>query len=198
MMLALMAWPWVAGRHLHVLRADRRDHVAGSEPVVVEPGRIQPDAHGVRRAEHLHVADARGAVERVEQVRTHVVGEILVAHAVVGGNEPDHDEEVARRFVDADAGLLHFLRKQRQCELQLVLHLHLRGVGHGALRERQRDGGAAVGITLRGHVIEVVDAVQLLLDHLHHGVLHRLRRGAGVVEADADLRRSQRRVLAHR
>ena len=45
-------------------------------------------------------------------------------------------------------GLLHFLRQQRHGELQLVLHLHLRDVGIGALREGQRDRGRAVGVAL--------------------------------------------------
>ena len=79
------------------------------------------------------------AVERVEQVGRDVVGEVLVAHAAVGGDEAEHDEEVARRLVDAHARLLHLLRQVRHGELQLVLHLHLRGVRVRALREGERD-----------------------------------------------------------
>ena len=44
-------------------------------------------------------------------------------------------------------------------------------------------------------VIEIVDAVHLLFDDLHHRVLHGLRRGARIVERDADLRRRDGRVL---
>ena len=94
MMLALIAWPGAAGRppicadrHLHVLRADGGDHVAGGQAVVVELGRVEPDAHRVLRAEHRDVADALGAVQRIEQVGGDVVGEVLVAHAAVGGDE---------------------------------------------------------------------------------------------------------------
>ena len=125
--------------NLHVLRADGGDHVAGGEAVVVELRGIEPDAHRILRTEHRDVADARRAIQRIEDVRRDVVGQVLVAHAAVGGDEAHHHEEVARRFVHPDAGLLDFLRQQRHGGLQLVLHLHLRGVGHRALRERQRD-----------------------------------------------------------
>ena len=156
MMLALMAWPGAAGSP-PIEPADTCTFCARIaattspvvRPIVVEPGRIDPDAHRVLRAEDLHVADALGAVERIQQVGGDVVGEILVAHAVVGGDEPQHDEEVARRLVHAHAGLLHFLRQQRHGELQLVLHLHLRDVRIGALREGQRDARGAVGTAPR-------------------------------------------------
>ena len=174
-----------ADGNLHVLRTDGGDHVAGGEAEVIELRGIQPDAHRILRTEHLHVADARRAIQRIENVGRDVVGQILVAHAAIGGDETHHHEEVARRFVHPDAGLLDFLRQQRHRSLQLVLNLHLRGVRHRALRERQRDRRGAVGIGLGGDVGEVVDAVQRLLDDLDHRVLHRLRGGARVVHVDA-------------
>ena len=51
-------------------------------------------------------------------------------------------------------------------QLQLVLHLHLGDVRVGALLEGERDLPAAGGVAGRGHVEQVVDAVQLLLDDL--------------------------------
>ena len=72
-------------------------------------------------------------------LRRDVVGDVLARHAVVGGDEAEDDEEVARGLGDADALLLHLLRQQRHRQLELVLHLHLRDVGFGALLEGQRD-----------------------------------------------------------
>ena len=56
----------------------------------------------------------------------------------------------------------------------------------------------AVRLRVGGDVVEVVDAVQLLLDDLHDRVLQRLRGGAGIAHVDADRGRRDRGILAHR
>ena len=48
------------------------------------------------------------------------------------------------------------------------------------------------------HVDQVIEPAHLLLDHLHDGVLDRLRRGAGIGRGDLDRRRRDRRILLDR
>ena len=55
--------------------------------------------------------------------------QVVLGHRAVGGHEARHDQEVLGGLGDADALLLHFLRQQRLRQRQLVLHLHLGGVG---------------------------------------------------------------------
>lgn len=185
MMVALSWVPGSAGRpaelaggYLHVLRGDRSAHVDRGQLELVQLGRIQPDTHGVLRTEHLEVAHACGPRDRVLHVGDDVVGQVVLGHAAVFGHQADHQQEVLHCLGDADTLLLHFLRQQRGGQVQLVLYLDLRGVRVGALLEGGGDGHAAVGVTFRRHITQVVDPVELLLDHLHHGVLHGLRRGA--------------------
>ncbi len=188
----------LAGGHLHVLRLDRGPDVGRRQLIRGQPRRIEPDPHRVLRAEYLEVADARRARQRVLDVRHDVVGKVLARHAAVARHHADDHQEVAHRLGHADALLLHLLRQQRRGELQLVLDLHLRDVRIGALLERDGDGHVAVAVALGGDVAQAVQPIELLFDDLHHGVLHGLRRGAGVVDLDRDGRRRDGRILADR
>ena len=58
----------LAGRHLVVLRLDGRDHVARHQLVGGQLVGVEPDAHGVRRAEHIGIAHAVDAADRVLDV----------------------------------------------------------------------------------------------------------------------------------
>ena len=188
----------LTGGHLDVLSGDRGLHVHRGQVVVVQLGRVEPDPHGVLGTEHLEVTDTRGPGDRVLHVRHDVVRQVVLGHAAVLGNHADHQQEVLHRLGHADALLLYFLRQQRGGQVELVLHLDLRGIGVGALLEGRGDGHAAVGVTFRGHITQVVDAVELLLDHLDHGVLHGLRRGTRIGHGDRDRGRRDARVLVDR
>ena len=84
----------LAGRDLHVLLADRRDHVAGGEAARGELLRIEPHAHRVvARAEHAHVAHAGQARERVAHVQHGVVAQIERVVAAIRGGEVHHHHE---------------------------------------------------------------------------------------------------------
>ena len=65
---------WIAGRH-----------IGGGQAVIVELGRVEPNAHGVFGAEQLVVADAVGAAERVLHGRRDEVGEVDRAEPAIGG-----------------------------------------------------------------------------------------------------------------
>ena len=88
----------LAGGNLGVLRLQRGHHVAGGQVVVVELGRIQPDAHGVLGAEDLHLADALEAADDVLDVGYQIVGQRIAVHRAVLRNQADNQQEVAGRF----------------------------------------------------------------------------------------------------
>ena len=73
-----------AGRHLQVLFAHRRDHVAGREPARGQLLRVQPHAHRVvAGAEQAHIAGARQAREFVTDLDQRVVAQIQTVIATV-------------------------------------------------------------------------------------------------------------------
>ena len=188
----------LTGGHLDVLRRDRGADVGRGQVEFVQLGRVEPDAHRVLGTEDLEVTDTGGPRDRILHVRHDVVGQVVLGHAAVTRYHADHQEEVFHCLGHTDTLLLHFLRQQRGREVQLVLNLYLRGVGVGALLEGRGDGHAAVGVTFRGHITQVVDTVELLLDHLDHGVLHGLRRSARVGHGDRNGRWRNARVLVDR
>ena len=86
---------------------DRVGHVDRRQRVVVQLGRVEPDAHRVLRAEHVDVADAVDAAERVLHVRRDVVRDVVLASCCRRRHEADHQQEAAARLGDPDARLLH-------------------------------------------------------------------------------------------
>jgi hypothetical protein len=188
----------LAGGNLHVLRLNGAAHVHRGQLEAVELGRVEPDTHCVLRAEHLEVADTLGPRDRVLHVGDDVVGQVLTGQAAVFRHHADDHEEVAHRLGHADALLLHFLRQQGGGQLQLVLHLNLGDIRVNPLFEGNDDLHAAVGVARRTDIAQAVEAVELLFDHLHYGVLHRLRRGARVADLNGDGRRRDARILVDR
>ncbi len=188
----------LAGRDLGVLGLDGVDHVDGGQLVVVQLGRVQPDAHGVLGAEELQFAHPLHPADDVLDVGDHVVGQGVAVHGAVFRDQTDDQQEVAGGFDHLDALALHGLGQERHGQLQLVLDLDLGDVRVGAGLEGQADGDRAGRVAGGGHVDQVVDAVQLLLDDLGDRVLHGLGRGARIDRADADLRRRDGRILGDR
>ena len=107
-----------------------------------------------------------------------------MADAGVGRAERHHHEEVLPALGDEHAAAGHFVGQAAHGLLQLVLHLNLRHVDVGARRERQ--GGTRLARLVAGgvDVQQVVDALELLLDHLRDRVVYRFGRGAHVVGAN--------------
>jgi hypothetical protein len=159
---------------------------------------VQPDAHGVLRAEQLDVAHAVDAAEGVLQVAGDVVGQVGVGGLGIIGIHADDQQEVAGRLGDGQALLLHFLRQERGGRLQLVLDLHLGDVDVGAGLEGQGRGGRARAVAGRRHVVQAVQALHLLLDDLGDAVLDGLGRGAGIDGVDRDLGQGDVGILGDR
>ena len=185
-------------RDLDVLAPDRVVHVGRREGVAVEPGRVQPDAHRVLRAEQRVVAHARGAAQWILHVGGEEVGDGLAIHLPVTGDEGDDHQEVRGPLHDADPLLLHLYRKLGCGQGELVLDLHLRDVRVGALLEGERDLHASVLVAGGREVPQAVEPAELLLDDLDDRVLHGLGGGSGGGHADRDLRRRDAGVLRDR
>ena len=170
-----------ARRHLHVLPAQRVDHVAGGEIARGELLRIEPDAHRVvARAEDGDVAHAVDAGEHVLHVQRRVVGDVEQIARIVRRVEMDHHHQVGRLLHHRDADIAHLLGEARQGDGDPVLHQHLRGIEIGAELEGDGERHGAVAGRLRGHVQHVVDAVDLLLDRRGDGLGDDIGRGARI------------------
>jgi len=188
----------LSGGHLYVLRADGGFNVHRGQVVFVQLGRVEPDTHGVLGTEHLEVAHTFGTGNRVLHVGDDVVRQVVLVHAAVFGHHADDHQEVFNRLGHTDTLLLNLLRQQWGRQVELVLYLNLSGVRVCTLLEGGGDAHAAVGVAFRRHISQVVNTVELLLDHLNHGVLHGLRRSARVGHGDRDGRWRNARVLVDR
>ena len=66
------------------------------EVVLIQEITIQPDAHGILRAEELYIADAVKAADGIFDVRCNVVGYIILSGArVIGDESGNHQETTA-------------------------------------------------------------------------------------------------------
>src|SRR5690606_28685140 len=82
------------GGHLHVLLADGVGRVAGGQLKAIQFGRVQPDAHGILRAEQQEVTPPVNPRDRVLQIGGDVVTQVEVIHATALINQADDLHEV--------------------------------------------------------------------------------------------------------
>jgi hypothetical protein len=127
-----------------------------------------------------------------------VVAQVVLIVAAVDRFQSDDESKVPRRLGDRQTLLLDFQGQQSGRRLQLVLYLHLGGVGVGSLGKGHGDRGRARRVAGRGEVDQVVEPLHLLLDDLSGGVLERLGVGAWEDRGHRDLRRRQGRELGDR
>jgi hypothetical protein len=173
-----------ASRRLHVLAADRSDHVAGRQAALRHLLRIEPDAHRVvARAKQLHVADAFDARQPVLDVEHRVVAQIRHVVAAALRQEVYDHGQVGRTLDRDDAQAPYFLGQARLGLRDAVLHHLLRLVGVGAELEGDGERHQAVGGRLAAHVEHVLDAVDRFLDRRRHRLGDDLRVGARVLRA---------------
>ena len=169
-----------AGGHLGVLRLDGIGNVRWHQAEIVQLVGVHPDAHGILRAEHLHRADTGDAAERVHHLRRNKVGNVDIVVAVAFVVNRDDQDVVGRRLGDGDALLLHLGRQLRNCLLHLVLNLHLGDVGICAGREGGSDRHRTVGVGRGREIQKMVEAGELLFDHLGDRILQGFGVGAGI------------------
>ncbi len=164
-----------------------------------EPIGLQPDAQRVvAGAEDTDFADARHAVQRVDDVDVRVVREEERVVRVRWRQERDHHHRQARRLAQCQAVLRDVGRQVRLCLRDPVLDVDLIDVGVGADVERHRQLHRPVVAVGRLHVEHVVDAVDLLFERRRHGLFDGLRVGAVIGRRHDDLWRHDVRELRHR
>ncbi len=177
-----------AGGDLDVLALHGIQRRGRGQAVGVQLVRIQPDPHRVIGAEQVRGADTVDALDGVQHVGGDEMVELRGIRAAGTGAQRDHGQEAGARLVDLQALLIHFCGQERLRQRGAVLRLHFGYVGVGAGGEGQGDLRLAEA-RLGGEVEKVVDAGELLLDHLRDGGFHRARVRAGVAGIDLDLRR---------
>ncbi len=180
---------------LHIVNLERRDDVFNGQLIIRQLVGIEPDAHGIFRAENLRLAHTRHTRQNALQVGNGIIGQVLHVHTAVFGNQGDHHQVVSCGFSDRDPPALDHLGQVRHGALQFVLHLRPGKIRIGACLEGQLDSGAARRIAVCAHVEQFVEAGHLLLDDLGDAVLHGLGRRPGVACVNGDGRRGDGGVL---
>ncbi len=133
-----------AARRLAVLLLDGRQHLRGRKAEAREPRRIEPDAHGILRAEKLDIAHARHAAQLVDDDIVCVIADLQRRHALVTGLQGDQHQEAGGIIADLDAELLHGLRQPRHDAIEPVLHQRARDIEVGPRLEGEHDLAGAV------------------------------------------------------
>ena len=189
----------LSGGHLHVLLAQRLDHVARRQVAGSQPVGIQPHPHAViLLAEDEHVAHSLQSRQRVPDLDQGVVAHVQLVVPPFGRIEVHDEHQVGRPLLDRHADLFHHVGQNRLGQGDAVLHQHLGHVQIRADLEGDHQAVAAVVAALRRHVEHVFHAVDLLLDRRGHGVGHHLCVGAGIVADDLNRRRRDLGILRHR
>ncbi|MND29804.1 hypothetical protein D3C80_203210 [compost metagenome] len=186
------------GRDLDVLRRDSGGDIAGHQLVAIELGGIKPDPHRILEAKHEEVAHPLGTGQRILEARHDDVAQVTVAQLSILRINADQQHEVHLELHHTDPLPLHFRWQVRRRKLKLVLNLNLRDIRIDALVESHGDFNATVTVCCRTDVTQAIQAVQLLLDDLHHRILNGLRRGTWVGDGYLHGRRRDIGILIDR
>ena len=146
----------LAGGNLHVLGLYGGADIGRHQAEILQLERVQPDAHGILRAEHPGVADAGHAADLVGHA---ACDEVRHVHIVVAAGiviDADDDDEAGLVLDHGNADLLHLGGQLRHGGLHLVLHLHLGGVRIGARREGDGDADRTIGVRGGREIEQVV------------------------------------------
>jgi hypothetical protein len=99
----------LTGGDLGILGLDGGFHVAGSQLVVVELLRIEPDTHGILRAEQGGLAHAVHAADGVEDGARDVVAQVAAVHGPVSRDKANAQEDAGRGPIAQLIDTLHLL-----------------------------------------------------------------------------------------
>ena len=183
------------GRGGLVLFLDGAGHIGHRKAALCQFIRIQPHAHGVSGAEGIHIAHAAHAFQLIDQIN---VGVVFQKGGVIGAVwriQIHHQRHVTGRFPDRKPAGLHLTRETILRKVRRVLHID--GVCISVRIQIKNDGQAVAAAIGRsgGHIIHALDAVQLIFQDLRHGLIHRLRVGAGIAGGEIDGWRRNLRIL---
>ena len=198
-LVSMLSWNWASpigwapmrpDRRLDVLPLERLGHVVRRQPQRGQPVGVDPDPHAVvERTEQVGVADAGHALDVVEDVDGGVVAQEQRVVAAVRRVDRQHLQDRRRLLLDGDALAADLLGQLRHGQGDAVLHVDRVDVGVGA--DLEADGQRVAAVVARGrlHVERLVDAHDLRLDRLRHGLLDHGGPGARVARGDLHLRR---------
>ena len=171
--------------------------VVRSRPV--KPVGVHPGPHGViLGSPQRRVADARRALDLVEKVDRHVIGNEQWVVGGFGRIDGEHAEERRGLLLDRNALPLDVLRQLGQCDLNAIVDVDGVDVRIGSELERAGERVAAVIPADALHVDQLVDTDYLRLDRLGNGGIDDLGGCAGIIGRHRDLRRHDIGILSHR
>ena len=99
------------GRHLGVLRLQGGGHVRRHKGVFLQQRRVQPDAHGITRAERLDLAHAIDTADGVEQGAGNIIADLGAGNARVIRRQGRNHQEVRAALGHGQAFTLHRCRQ---------------------------------------------------------------------------------------
>ena len=187
-----------ARRRLHILALDGAGDVGNGNPQLRHLVRIQPKAHRVIRTEDTDIADARHALDLVDDIDVGVILHELPRIGAVGRIKRTRQRHVRRRFLRRDAKSRDLVRQAVGRDRYIVLRLdrvHIR------VRVEAEDHGQTIAarvVGVRRHVVHALGAVDLLLDDLRHRLVDDGGIRAYIAGRDADRRRRDFRILGDR
>ena len=189
----------LTGNHLGVLLPDSVGHIHRGKAEILQPLRIQPDAHAVgTRAQHLHLTHAGNTPQRILQIDQGVVGQKGLVVAIIVGIQTDRLQDVGGHLADTDALLLHGVRQLRQLSVDQILHQTQRRIQIRADPEGDGQHVGAIRAAGRGHVQRILHAVDPLLDGNPDGLGDDFGAGPGIARNHLDGRRNDIGILRDR
>ena len=160
---------------------------------------LDPDAHGVvAGSEDARFADARHAIERIEDVDVRVVGKEQRVVGLVGRRQRHDQHRESGGLPHGEAERADVRRQVRLRLRQAILHVDLIEVGHRVDVEGDGQRHRSVVRVRRLHVEHVVDAVHRLFERRGDRVLDCQRVGARIRCRHENLRWHDGRELGDR
>ena len=186
-----------ADRGLDVLLRQHSRYVARHQFVACHHVGLEPDAQGVLRAPHLHLAHALDAQQGGTQVVVEIVAQEVLVVGAVGTFQRDDAELSRLPFLGGYACLQHLGGQLCLCLDDAILHIHSGHIGIGTLLEVDGQAGRAVA-GRRGHIGHPLYAVDGLLQRHHHALLHRFGTRTRVARPHIDGGRRNVGISFHR
>ena len=186
----------LAGGRLLVLLLDRIFYVGRREPQIGQPGRIEPDPHGIfAQAEILDVRHPRDPGQRIGDVNVGVVLHKARIVGSIGGYQADRQQHVGRMLLDGEPDLVHLGRKFGQGLVAAGQELHLADILIKTHIEGHRDGRIPVVGAGGGHVDHARRPVDLFFKGGGHRTSDHIGPGTDVLGGHLHLGGHQGRIL---
>ncbi len=101
-----------ADGHLLVLLLDGITHIGGGQTQVGQPGRIEPDPHGIfAQAEIRELGHPRYPGQGIGDVNIGVILQKTRIIGPLGGDQIDRQQHVGRMLLDGESDLVHLGRQ---------------------------------------------------------------------------------------